>query len=184
MAATAALVPVRARRPPVAIPALQHLPNALQARHDLLAQGRQHHIIARALERHRVRQRERGRRRREEVEYLLVVDLQVRAPQEVLPRRGAPDEGEHVLHRARDDARLGVAPAQRERLARGGLAVREDDGVVPVHGGGDVRARGGGVDGLVCGPGEDGIVCVRGRRRASALRVCRKEFKGMFVVVD
>lgn len=48
---------------------------------------------------------------------------------------------------------------QSERLTARGLAVREDDSVVPVHGGADVAARDGVVDGLVLGPSEDLVEC-------------------------
>lgn len=104
MTAAAALVPVRAGRAPVALAAMQHFAHRLQARDDLLAERRENHVIARALDLHRLR--DGGGRRREEVVDSLVVDFEVRAPQEVLARRRAPDAREDVLHRARDDTWL------------------------------------------------------------------------------
>ena len=78
--------------------------DALQARHYFLTEGCQDDVGAGALNLHRLRD---GRgRRREQVVDRLVVDLEVRAPQEVLARGRAPDAREDVLHCARDDARL------------------------------------------------------------------------------
>ena len=73
--ATTALVPVRARRAPVAFSTLQNLMHALQARHDLLAEGREDDVCAGTLDLHGLG--DRGRGWREEVVDVLVVNFEV-----------------------------------------------------------------------------------------------------------
>lgn len=46
VAATAALVPIRARRPTIALPASQHLPHARQAGYDLLSEATENNLAA------------------------------------------------------------------------------------------------------------------------------------------
>jgi hypothetical protein len=62
-----------------------------------------------------------------------VVDLEIRTAQEILPRWRTPDEREHVLHGTRDNSRLCLVSAKRERLAGRGLSVGENDCVVALH---------------------------------------------------
>ena len=87
--------------------------------------------------------------------YRLVVNFKIRASEKVFARGGALDVREHVLHRAGNDTGLVLVPRERERLAGRGLAVGEDDGIETIHGGADVAACDGIVNGLVLRAGED-----------------------------
>lgn len=86
-----------------------------------------------------------------------VVDFEVRTSQQIFSGRCPADERKDIFHRAGDDTRFVGVACEGVRLPRGGLPVREDDGVVALHGGLDVRAADGGVYGLVGCAGEDGV---------------------------
>jgi hypothetical protein len=95
MAPRAALVPIRACRAPIALPALQHLLDALEARDDFLAQWGED-AVADYLD---------GLGGgggapwgREEVVDCFVVDLEVGAAQEVFACGCSADVGEDVFH--------------------------------------------------------------------------------------
>lgn len=92
-----------------------------------------------------------------EVMYGLVVDLEVRASEEIFSGFRALDMTEDILHRAWDDTRLVVVSGKCVCLARGGLAISEDDCVVALHSGGNMGLCNSRVDGFVGRAGEDGV---------------------------
>lgn len=162
---TTPVIPVRTRRPPVPLPTLQHLLDAFQTDDHFLAERGKYNITTTpTLDLHRVGGGHGGWR--QQVVDILVVDFEIRAPEEILPRGRAFDKRKHVLHGAGDDAGLVVVAAEGEGFARGGLSVGEDDGIEAVHGGVHMRAGDGGVDRFVWGTSEDGVEVERRRRGA------------------
>jgi hypothetical protein len=134
VASTAALIPVCARCAAIALATPEDLLHALEARNDLFPERRKHDVATEAsLELYGVAGG--GGRGREEIVDSFIVDLKVGTTEEVFAGGSAADEGENVLHGARDDAGLVVVAAECEGLARGGLAVGKDDGIEAFHGG-------------------------------------------------
>lgn len=132
MTATRTFIPIRACCTPVTLSSTQNFFNAFQARDNFLSKRRQDNVASSStldLDR-------RGlchHRRREKINDGFVVNLEVTASEKVFPGWCSFDESEDVAHCTWDDTRLLLVSGQCECLARGGLSVGEDDGVVPVH---------------------------------------------------
>jgi hypothetical protein len=88
---------------------------------------------------------------------ILVVNLEIRAPEEVFACRRLTYETKHIAHSAWYNSGFFVGAAEGIGFARCCLAVSEDDSVVAFHGSVHMGPGDGGIYGFVWGPSEDGV---------------------------
>ncbi len=137
----------------MALPTFQYILDALQARHDFLAKRRQNDFASSSTLDHDSGTAYGG----EEVMDRLVVDFEVGTAQEIFPALVSLDESEDILHSTRNNTGFIFVSGEGIRLPGRSLAVCEDDRVVTLHGGVDMRLCDCAVDRLVRRTSEDRV---------------------------
>jgi hypothetical protein len=142
------LVPIGARSSAVTLAASEHFFDAFEACHDLLPKWGEDNVSSRAaLELHRIARG--GGRWCKKVMYIFIVDLQVRAPEEVFSGWSSADTRKDVLHRTGNDTRFIFRATQGKSFPGGSLTVGKYHSIESIHSCLDMGTGSAVVDGFV-----------------------------------